>query len=135
MRYSFEYPRRGRAGRHVLWRCRHELEMFRSLMVLGVANIHSDWDAHPLATDACESGYGVMEGEAIPDLVPLAGRSDERWRFKRRDGSEVLPRVRGEVLGERSWRAASRRCPRTCCGRRGGTRSSRRDSTARRPCT
>lgn len=73
--------------------CR-ELERFCSLMVLGVARLRAPWDPSPLATDACETGYAVMEGEPVTAEAEKTGRWDERWRFKRRDGSEIAPRAR-----------------------------------------
>ena len=61
-------------------------------MPLGISNFRSPWDEHPLCTDACLSGYAVMESSHGQDVAALHGRHDERWRFKRQEGSKVGPR-------------------------------------------
>lgn len=70
----------------------NELWMFRHLMPLATANMRSVWDGQMLCTDACLSGYAVMESNLSSEASATAGRYDERWRFRREDGSRVAPR-------------------------------------------
>ena len=51
-------------------------------------------------TDACLSGYAVGSARLSADEVDGIGAWDERWRFKRADGSAVAPRARGLRLAD-----------------------------------
>ena len=68
-----------------------EMELVRALLPLATSNMHSPWDDHPLCTDACLSGYAVMESNLPAEIAALHGRQDERWRFRRQEGSKVAP--------------------------------------------
>lgn len=93
MRHAYVFVEKCYAVRVRLWRSvAEELDIFRSLMPLGISNFRSPWDEHPLCTDACLSGYAVMESSHGQDVAALHGRHDERWRFKRQEGSKVGPR-------------------------------------------
>ena len=106
--------------RKKLWGCvREELWIFKNLMVLGFNDMKAGWDGRLICTDACLSGYAVMEMKESMDTAVGIGRTDERWRFKRsksrfiparehalqgsdvfEDVHTVLPEVEGEVLGD-----------------------------------
>ena len=70
-----------------------EMLLFRSLMVLGEANVMAHWSPDMFCTDASLSGYAVMS-RRLSQEMPLSARGfDERWRFKRASGSRVAPRT------------------------------------------
>ncbi|CAE7434980.1 unnamed protein product [Symbiodinium sp. KB8] len=70
-----------------------EMFLFRSLMVLGEANVMAQWSPDMFCTDASLSGYAVMS-RRLSQEMPLSVRGfDERWRFKRASGSRVAPRT------------------------------------------
>ncbi|CAJ1446249.1 unnamed protein product, partial [Effrenium voratum] len=83
------YRRKTRLWKSVAW----ELRLFRSLMPLGTADMFSTWDGEPLCTDACLSGYAVMEGDFDAAASAAIGRQDERWRFKLDGGQRRAPRA------------------------------------------
>ena len=71
----------------------HEMFLFRSLMVLGEANVMAKWSSDLFCTDASLSGYAVMN-RRYQQVLPVSVRGfDERWRFKRTAGSRVAPRA------------------------------------------
>lgn len=93
LRHSYIYVQRSYTKRQTLWpSVRRELRQFRGLMVLGFADIFSGWDGQPLCTDACLSGYAVMEGQLSAEEAARVGRVDERWRFRREEGVRIVPR-------------------------------------------
>ncbi|CAE7299586.1 UPF1 [Symbiodinium sp. CCMP2592] len=94
LRHSYVFIRSNYHRRTRLWdSVIHELELFRNLMVLGQADIFSRWDASPLITDACTSGYGVCEGQWNVTEVEAVGREDERWRYHRGPPDRENPRA------------------------------------------
>ena len=94
LRHSYVFIRSNYDRRTRLWdSVIHELELFRNLMVLGQADIFSAWDASPLITDACTSGYGVCEGQWDVNEVESVGREDERWRYHRGPPDRENPRA------------------------------------------
>ena len=120
LRHVYIFIEQNFSRRKRLWGCvREELWIFKNLMVLGFNNMKAQWDGRLTCTDACLSGYAVMEMKESMDTAPGIGRTDERWRFKRaksrfiparvhalqsndvfEDPSTVLPEVAGEVLGD-----------------------------------
>lgn len=94
LRHTYVFVRQCYHHRRRLWRSViQELEVFRGLLPLIHANIFAPWDGEPLCTDACLSGYAVVQGEVDRETVAAIGRSDERWRFRRGEGSKVAPRA------------------------------------------
>ena len=69
-----------------------EMRVFRSLMHLAVGDFKAPWDPLVMCTDASLSGYAVLEQQAGAMQSSAIGRWDERWRFRREDGSRVAPR-------------------------------------------
>ena len=118
MRHVYVFIERNYSKRRKLWSSvLDELWLFRNLMPLGVNYTHIPWEEHIFCTDACLSGYAVMETNGPIEEATLVGRSDERWRFKRERGmpprekalqfrdvfddpSTVLPDVEGQVPDE-----------------------------------
>ena len=120
LRHVYIFIEQNFSRRKRLWGCvREELWIFKNLMVLGFNNMKAQWDGRLICTDACLSGYAVMEMTESMDTAPSIGRTDERWRFKRaksrfiparvhalqsndvfEDPATVLPEVAGEVLGD-----------------------------------
>ncbi|CAE7560259.1 UPF1 [Symbiodinium sp. CCMP2592] len=94
-----------------------EIEVFRGAMVLGVADLRASWDPKVYCTDACPSGYAVLERHLGSSSAREVGKEDERWRYYRcesqpppraaalgdvlEDVRTVLPDVEGEC--ERAW--------------------------------
>ncbi|CAK9091403.1 Protease PrsW (Protease responsible for activating sigma-W) [Durusdinium trenchii] len=93
LRHAYVFIRRFYHQRHRLWASvALELRIFRGLMALGTANVFAAWDGQPICTDACLSGYAVMESQHSSQEVASLGRYDERWRFRWGDGRKVAPR-------------------------------------------
>ena len=94
-RYVYVFIESCYTRKQKLWKSvADELEIFRNLMPLATANIRAEWDGEPLCTDASLSGYAVKVGDHTSGEVAQHGRHDERWRFKRQDGSAWAPRER-----------------------------------------
>ena len=94
LRHSYVFIRANYTRRTRLWNSVVlELELFRNLMVLGQADIFAEWDASPLITDACTTGYGVCEGRWGVKEVEAVGREDERWRYHRGPPDRSNPRA------------------------------------------
>ena len=74
-----------------------EIEIFRCLMVLGGADLRAGWDPRVYCTDACPSGYAVMERDLGSQEARGIGKEDERWRFYR---CESQPPPRAAALGD-----------------------------------
>ena len=120
MRHVYVFIEQNYERRVKLWKSvAEELWIFQQLMVLGINEMRAVWDPYVMCTDACLTGYAVMESVGPVTDVDHIGRLDERWRFKRARGNvlaprfhalhhdaifedvdTVLPRVSGEVLGE-----------------------------------
>lgn len=93
LRYSYSFIEQCYKTRQRLWASvAKELELFRVLMPLGNSFFRAEWDSNLLCTDACLSGYAVMTASFPWEEVATLGRHDERWRFRRTDGSRVAPR-------------------------------------------
>lgn len=87
MRYVYIFIEQSYEKKQRLWRSvAREIAMFRRLMPLAIASMKSPWDHHMICTDACLSGYAVMESNHSSSV--------ERWRFKRQGGKEIAPRLR-----------------------------------------
>lgn len=94
LRHAYVFIRQTYDRRQRLWKSvAKEMQIFRGVMVLGVANIFSQWDNQVLCTDACLSGYAVLESCHSSQVAADLGRNDERWRFRREDGQKVAPRA------------------------------------------
>ena len=92
LRYCYIFIRESYHTRQALWRSvARELEMFRCLMPLGVADLRAPWCPDIYCTDASLSGYAVYGRELAFDEVREIGREDERWRFYR--GPVIAPRA------------------------------------------
>lgn len=118
MRHVYVFIEKNYTKRRKLWNSvLDELWLFRSLMPLGVNYTHIPWEEHMFCTDACLTGYAVMETNGPAVEATLVGRNDERWRFKKARGtpprekalqscdvfddpSTVLPDVEGQVPDE-----------------------------------
>lgn len=120
MRHVYIFIEQNYEKRVKLWKSvALELWIFQNLMVLGINEMRALWDPFVICTDACLTGYAVMESAAPVADVDQIGRLDERWRFKRSKGKclaprfhalhhdaifedvdTVLPRVKGEVFGD-----------------------------------
>ena len=120
MRHVYIFIEQNYEKRVKLWKSvALELWIFQQLMVLGINEMRAPWDPYVICTDACLTGYAVMESTGPVADVDQIGRLDERWRFKRSKGrciaprfqalhqdaifddvDTVLPRVRGEVFGD-----------------------------------
>lgn len=93
LRHAYVFVEQSYTRRQRLWKSvASEMELIRALLPLAVSNMHSSWDEHPLCTDACLTGYAVMESDLPSEIAAFHGRQDERWRFKRQEGSKVAPR-------------------------------------------
>ena len=94
-RHVYQFIEKCYTVRCRLWKSvAEEVEIFRALMPLGVADFKASWDQTVLCTDACLSGFAVMGRTLDPGAVGAIGRHDERWRFRRQDGAVVAPRER-----------------------------------------
>ena len=89
LRHAYVFIRQTYDRRQRLWKSvAKEMQIFRGVMVLGVANICSQWDNQVLCTDACLSGYAVLESCHSSQVAADLGRNDECWRFRREDGKK-----------------------------------------------
>lgn len=94
LRHCYVFIEQSYDRRQRLWpSVAKELELFRVLMPLATTNFFSEWDPNMLCTDACLSGYAVMESNHGWEASAAVGRFDERWRFRRSDGSKAAPRA------------------------------------------
>ena len=94
LRHAYVFIRTTYRERQKLWpSVARELQLFRGLMPLGTADIFAEWDYSPICTDACLTGYAVMESCHSAQVAATMGRSDERWRFRLGQGTRVAPRV------------------------------------------
>ena len=93
LRHAYVFVAQCYKKRTRLWRSvALEMYLFRSLMILGEANVMAEWSTDMFCTDASLSGYAVMCRQC-PQEIPMEVRSfDERWRFKRTEGTRVAPR-------------------------------------------
>ena len=74
LRHSYVFIQKSYSTRPKLWpSVAKELQVFRGLMPLGVADIFAEWDHQPLCTDACLTGYAVMESSHGPEVSAAAG--------------------------------------------------------------
>ena len=95
LRRAYVFIEQSYHTRQRLWRSvAKEMDIFRGLMVLGCSDLRAAWDCQPLCTDACLSGYAVMESSLGQEVAAMHGRHDERWRFKRQAGLGLGPRAR-----------------------------------------
>lgn len=95
LRHSYVFIEQSYNSKQRLWKSvAREMDIFRGLMVLGCSDIRAAWDGQPLCTDACLSGYAVMESSHGQEVAALHGRHDERWRFKRQAVGGLGPRAR-----------------------------------------
>ena len=93
MRHCYAFIEQNYEVRTALWgSVRHELHMFRHLMVLGTGSFKQEWCPTMYCTDACLSGYAVMSSSQGIETVREIGRQDERWRFRLGDGHVAAPR-------------------------------------------
>lgn len=115
MRHVYVFIEKNYTRRRQLWKSvLDELWLFKNLMVLGVNMMDAPWSKSMFCTDACLSGYAVMESNYYMDDMGIMGRHDERWRFKKERGipprekaleqmdvfedpETVLPGVVGEI--------------------------------------
>ena len=95
MRYVYIFIEQSYEKKQRLWRSvAREISMFRRLMPLAIASMKSPWDHSMICTDACLTGYAVMESNHSSAISAEVGVHDERWRFKRQGGKDVAPRLR-----------------------------------------
>ena len=93
LRHSYTFIEQCYKQKVRLWKSvANEIWLFRALMPLGTADVFAEWDPQPLCTDACLSGYAVMEGDHTSAELAVIGRQDERWRFKLDGGQRRAPR-------------------------------------------
>ena len=82
---------------------RAELEAARALLPLAVAHWRLPWCTTVSASDACETGYGVVESSWPESEVSEVGRLDERSRYRLKNhAKDGAPRAM--ALG--AWRDA-----------------------------
>lgn len=94
LRHSYVFVEQSYTKKQRLWpSVAKEMAIVRALLPLGVMSMRAPWDPHPLCTDASLSGYAVMESVHGAQVAAEHGRHDERWRFRRQEGSKVAPRV------------------------------------------
>ena len=86
---------------------RAELEAARALLPLAVAHWRLLWSTTVAASDACETGYGVVESSWPEAEVSEAGRLDETSRYRLKNhAKDGAPRRSAE--GDGPWRMARR---------------------------
>lgn len=99
LRHAYIFIEQQYTTRTRLWKSvASEMELFRVLMPIAVGDFSTPWGQHMLCSDACLSGYAVMESNLLSQASASVGRWDERWRFRRTDGARVAPRMCSSIL-------------------------------------
>ena len=98
LRHVYVFIQKNYLVRRRLWpSVLREIEIFRNLMVLGAADLRAGWDPRIYCTDACPSGYAVLERYLGDSWSREVGKEDERWRYHR---CESQPPPRAAALGD-----------------------------------
>ena len=79
----YSYINAGVVSRRAVWpSVRNELQTIRGLLVFAFADLRSPFSTTVTMTDACLSGYGVVESFWRKEDVESICQYDERWRFR-----------------------------------------------------
>ena len=82
-----------------IWRTvRREIKWMLASLPLMSCNLYLEWSPEVVAVDASEWSGGACKAQIDPQLVAMAGRFSERWRFNIGEGLSLRMQSRKQIV-------------------------------------